>query len=406
MYGFLEVITLLLALSGSGIDKNSSPPKGAALLSYAVEDADVAVHLDATAVLPRNVEVLLKLPQDPAIKASPELLKIAKEAKSNIEGVRSMAKAMLGFDPVTDISSVTVFIKFDDKSGDPAPLAVVRGTFPAGMLKKVAKLVGSSTGSIDGRDTMTFEGMLVGTAKDGTMIAGRPDWVEARLDDDWKPIKPKKGSAWATISKQLDKGPFFLVASKPAKALRAIATKELGSNFAGALVAGHELAVLALHHDGLALHWKASDKGVLEQVALATDGLMEMMRAAHVAPRGAAKIVVAALRSYAGQDKAIDALIARQDDILKLVTEYTGDGKFDVDTKKDKKALTLDVRASGKKLSDVLPVSVLLPAVAAGVFLGVSKDAEMAAPPPPKKPARKPVPPRKGGGLGDTPKKQ
>jgi hypothetical protein len=398
--GILEVITLLLALSGTGVDKNKNAPSGDAVLTYAVDDADAVVHLDAVAVVPRNVGVLVGLADDPVIKASPELLKIAKEIKANIDGVRGMAKAMAGFDPVTDITSATMFITIDAKDGDVEPLIVVRGTFPTGLIKKVAGVTDSKTGTIDGRDTMTFEGMLVGTAKDGSVIAGPPALAEPRLDDDWKAAKPKKGSAWATIAKHLDKGPFFLAASKLSADKRKAAAAAAGENFIGDVITGHELAIFALHHDGLSLHWKATDKDHLDQIALVTEGVIELMRAAHVAPRGAAKIVVAALGSYKGQDKALDALLARKDDILKLVGEYTGDGKFDVDTKKDKKAKTLDVRATGKKLSDVVPISLIVPGVASFLFLAAGEEAApepVKAPPPP----RKQVPPRKGGGLGE-----
>jgi hypothetical protein len=404
--GILEVITLLLTLSGAGVDKNTKAPKGDAVLTYAVADADAVVHLDAAAILPRNVKVLLAMADDPAVKASPDLVKIAKEIKANVDGVRSMAKALAGMDPVEDISSVTAFVTLDAGSGEPVPLIVVRGAFPKDLLGKLADLTGSKTGSIDGRDTMTFEGMLVGTAKDGALIAGPAALAEPRLDDDWKPAKPKKGSAWATIGKELDQAPFFLVASKLSADKRKLAAGAIGDNFLGSLIAGHELAVLSLRHDGLALHWKATSKASLEQVTLATEGLIEVMRAMHVAPRGAAKIVVAALGSYAGKDKGLDAVIARKDDLLALVADFTGDGKFDVDSKVNKKGLTLDVRATGKKLSDVVPVSVVVP-MFAGAFLLAGADAPAAAASQPAKapPAktRQPAPPRKGGGLDKVP---
>jgi hypothetical protein len=101
---------------------------------------------------------------------------------------------------------------------------------------------------------------------------------------------------------------------------------------------------------------------------LAAEGVIELMRAGHLAPRGMVKLLVAALDSYKGESKELDELIAHKDDLQKIVAAYSGDGDFKSTIKKDKKARTLTVRATGKKLSDVIPVAALIPAVVAGIL--------------------------------------
>lgn len=402
MQGFLELVTLMLALSGFGVDANKKAPSADTVLAYTVDEADLVAYVDVVAVGPRNHKVLVGLPDDPTVKASPEALALAKKLKTNVEGVRGMAKAVAGLDPVNDITSVTLYVDLAPGAA-PQQMAVARGTFPVDFLEKVAAVAGGTTGAIDGRTTLELDASrFLGMTRDGTLIVGPKAWVEPRVDDDWKAPKRKKGSAWAAIAKRLDARPFLLIAAKLDEASASELAKEAGEPFVSDLITGGELAILALHTDGVAFHWKDRSEDGLDRVALATEGLIELTRAAHVAPRGVAKIAVAVLGSYQGMNKDVDALIARKDDLLDVIEEYTGDGKFKVSFDTDNKARTLTVRATGKSLSDVIPAAVFIPA---GAFLFLA--AGEAAPPPPAKPQAKPaakptpkpVAPRKDGGV-------
>lgn len=404
MQGFLELITLMLALSGFGVDSNSKAPSADTVLAYTVDDADVVAYLDVVAVGPRNHKVLVGLVDDPMVKASPDLHALAKKLKTNVEGVRGMAKAVAGLDPVNDITSVTIFLDLAP-GAEPQQMAVARGTFPAKFLEKVAAVAGGTTGAIDGRTTLELDpSRFLGTSKDGALIVGPRAWVEPRVDDDWKAPRRKKGSPWAAIAKRLDAKPFLLLAVKLDETSATALAKEVGEPFVSDLVTGSELAILAAHTDGIAFHWKDRTKEGLDRVALAAEGLIELTRAAHVAPRGMAKLIIAALGSYQGQSKELDAVIDRKDDLLKIVEEYTGDGKFKVEVDKDSKARSLTVRATGKSLSDVVPAAVLVPV---GALVFQMAGAADASPPaqakpvtkPVAKPKPKPVAPRKDGGI-------
>jgi hypothetical protein len=375
MQGLSEVITLMLALGGFGVDENKKAPKADAVLEYAVDEADLVAHLDVVAVAPRNYKVLVGLPDHPSVAGVPEVHKLATQIKANLEGVRGMAQNVAGIDLVDDVSSITLFVDVTPDGGMQR-MVVARGSFPKDLVTKIADLAGTSTGEIDGRKTVEVDPtVFVGTAADGALIAGPKAWVEARVDDDWKPAKRKKGSAWAAIAKRLDARPWALIASKvdedSAKALAA----QLGGGFVGDLVTSHQLAILSLHHDGVALHWQDRSKDGLDRIELATEGVVELMRAAHLAPRGAVKLVAAAIGSYAGQSQQLDALIAQKGDLVKLIDDLSGDGKFKVDVDRDDKKRTFDLRAKGKELSDVVPVATLVP-LGVGVLLLASAEEE------------------------------
>lgn len=369
MFGFLEVITLMLALGGFGVDSNSKAPSGDVVLEFADEDADLVVHLDIAALGPRNYKVMLGLASDPGIKSSPELLAMAKQVKANVEGVVGMAKTVAGIDLVNDLTSATAFLTIVPGDDEPQMLVVVRGAIPKDLIKKVAGLAEAKTGTIDGRATMELDAkMFLGTTKGGDLVAGPRALVEPRIDDDWKAPTRKKGSAWATIATAIDAKPFLLVAAKvKAKTVKALKA-EVGDNFLGDLLTGHEVAVLAAHSDGFAMHWTDKTKAGVERVAMASDGVIDLLRASHIAPRGMAKIAMAALDSYAGQSKEVDALIKHKADLLKVIESYTGDGKFKVDVAKDLKARTFSMRATGKSFSDVVPVAVVMPIFALGLL--------------------------------------
>jgi hypothetical protein len=367
--GLLQVISLMLALGGFGVDEDAKAPSADTVLKFTVEDADVVIQADLAAVAPRNYDLLVGLPDNDAVKANPDLLAMAKKVKANVEGIVSMGQQLAGVDIVHDVTSVTVFVDVTDPGTPMKKMVVARGSFPKDLVAKIAKVAGGTTGTIDGRDTLEIDSTtFVGMAKDGSVLVGPADWVKPRVADDWKAPKRKKGTGWATIAKYLDDSPFLLVAGRLEDDVAAAYARDLGAGFVSDLLTSHDLAVLSLRHDGMSFYWKDKTKDHLARMALAVDGTIDLMRAAQIAPRGAVELLVAALPSYQGTSDELDKIIAKKDDLIDLVDGFTGDGKFKATVKKDAKAKTITVEANGKKLSDVLPVAVLVPGVVAGLL--------------------------------------
>lgn len=388
------IVAAILAITSFSIKPNPKAPKADAVLEHAVDDADFVIHLDVAATVGANYAVLAKLSEDPLIKQVPEMRQAITEALAQVEQGRAMAKGMMGFDPVSDLTSVTAFVKVRDGASQPEFLVVLRGTFPADLPGTIGKTMGGKGATVDGRATATLpDGSVIGTSKSGALIVGKADWVTARVADAWKAPARVKGSPWARIATALDARPFFLVASKPSAALVAKMTKDIGDNFGRDLLSNHTVGVIAASATGIAWMYEARDPAFARRMETASKGFIDLMRAAHTAPRGMAQVAIAALPSYAKKSKEIDAVIASKDKIMEAVWDLTGDGKFAAKVKLEGNLVT--VIASGKKFSDVVPASAIGILAAIGF---VSARAEAKAP---AMPAKASVPaPRSGSGIG------
>ncbi|HRC59245.1 MAG TPA: hypothetical protein PKU97_25155, partial [Kofleriaceae bacterium] len=79
----------------------------------------------------------------------------------------------------------------------------------------------------------------------------------------------------------------------------------------------------------------------------------------------------------------------------------TGDGKFAATVNADPRALRLDVRATGSRLSEVMPSGLLLPLLAGAYFSFQSGSSSGSGPTLIERPA--PPPPSKGGAPKKAP---
>lgn len=398
MTGFVEVILLLLGLSNFGLQPNPNPPTADASLQYAVADADVVLHVDAATFVPNNYRALMQLGNQPQIKASPELSKMVREMVAEVDGMRGIAKSTVGIDPTTDVSSATVFLQILPKQ-DPSFVAAVRGRFTAASIDKIAKLTSKPATKVGGGVMVELGGNdpALGLTKDGVLLAGTPRLVRERLADTWRaPARPAGGSL-AQAAEAIAGKPVFAVAVAMSATARKAAIDELGpkKNLGSDLIQRHKAASFSIFADGIGWTWIDRDKAGLDSMAQMSEGVLELMRAAQIAPRGFAKIMLGGLESYRGTDKMVDQLIQRKADVMKIVESYTGDGNFKVKTDKNPTTMRLDVRATGRFLSEVVPAGLVVP-LAGIAFLTrgkVKEDVMMPPPPVPAKPGARPTAP-------------
>lgn len=407
------ILAIIMAITSFSIKANPKAPGADAVLEQAVDDADVVVHLDWKATVGDNYPTFQKLADDPQIKAVPELAQAMREGVTQAEGGRAMFKNMVGFDLVTDLTSVTGFVRLPAPTGgDPEFLIVVRGNLAADLPTKIARSAGGKEETIDGRPAASMpDGTLIGWSKSGALLAGKREWTEPRLRDDWKAPARPRGSAWAIIGGALDKKPFFLVASKPSATGVAHMAAVVGSdNFGKDLVSNHTLLVVAASSTGLHWAYQAKDAAFAARIKTASEGMIELMRAGHLFPRGIAELIVAALPSYAGRSPGLDGAIKHKDKLLAAIDDLTGDGKFAATVKLSGTLVTVETKA--KRISDVVPTGVVVGLGAIGFLTGSSKAAPATAParPPVRTPAPKPVAPKPAapkaqGGMGAPIKK-
>lgn len=367
-FGIIEVITLLLGMAGFGLQPNPRAPTADQSLEYAIADADIVVHLDAASIVPGNYKLLGQLADQPQIKASPELQKLVRQVVGEIEGARGIAKIATGIDVTADIADATAFVRIVPQA-DPIFVVAVHGKFSAANLDKIAKAASKPATKLGGGvivDGGAHEPAIALT-RDGVILVGTADLVRDRLADGWKPPSHDAGASLATLADVITARPVFALVLTMSPQARTEALSHLGArSFATDLVTRHKAAAFSMFHDGIGWTWVDSSKAGLDAMELVSNGVLDVLRAAQIAPRGVAKIAMGAIDSYRGANAQVDDLITHKADIMKLVEAYTGDGTFKIAVKKDPRMLRLDVRATGKSVSEVLPFGLVLPAAIVG----------------------------------------
>lgn len=404
-FGIIEVITLLLGLAGFGVQANPKAPTVDQALRYAMADTDIAVHVDVASLVPGNYKLLGQLADQPQIKASPELQAAVRRAVSEVEGGRSVARMMTDLDVVSDIYDATGFFQIVPHA-DPTFVVAVHGRFSPNNLDKIAKLSGKAAAKLGGGllvDSGSTEPAIALT-KDGVMLIGTPDLLRDRLADGWQPPGHDASTNLGYLAEAVAAKPVFAVVLTMSTPARAEALSRLGTqNFATDMISRHKAAGFSVFHDGIGWTWVDSTVAGLDSMEQVSSGVLDVLRAAQIAPRGLAKITLGALDSYRGTSAQLDDLIKHKVDIQRILDTYTGDGNFKVKADKNAKALRLTVRATGKSISEVLPVGLIIPGAAIAFLQGQDKPQEIAAPParpaarPPaaKPPAPAPKPPVK-----------
>lgn len=400
--GIVEIITLLMGLAGFSVGTNPNAPTGDQALQYAMSDADIVVHFDAGSVIPNNYKVLKNLQNQPQIKASPELSKAVRKMVAEVDGPRGLAQQMVGIDLTTDVSDATAFIKIN-KGSDPNLLVSMHGKFKLETVDKIGKMSGGSAAVrvAGGAWVDAGDGMAIAVTKNGMLLAGTSSLIKDRMVDNYK-ATAFTNPGMANVKELLDQKPVFAVAlamSQPARS-EALAKHGTDQNFLTDIVKRHKFAAFAVFKDGAGWWWVDSSKAGLDSMQQVSDGAIDILRAAQIAPRGFAKIALGALDSYRGKSKQIDDLIRHKNDVWKIVDTYTGDGQFKAASSADPKSLKLSVRLTGRSLSEVLPIGVILPGMGFALLERSSAPAvqQMPAPtalPPPPPPAKKGNPPKK-----------
>lgn len=354
--GIIEVITLLMGLSGLGVQHNPKPATPEQALEFAVADADVVAHVDAASIIPGNYKMLTSLQNQPQIKASPELAKAVRKVVAELDGPRGLVKNMVGIDITTDISDATAFVRVVPQQ-DPNVVVSVRGTFKPDTVDKIAKLSGhAAVKDASGAWVDTGDGNAVALTRGGVLIAGTTALVKERVAATWTKPSLAPGSKLGNVAEVLAQKPVFAVFLSLSQSARNGALANLkGQNFATDVIKRHKFASFAIFRDGIGWSWFDSSKQGLESMAQISDGVIELLRAFQVAPGGVSKIMLGALESYRGTSKQVDDVLRRKADVQKLVAQYTSDGNFKAQVNKDPAKLRLTVRLTGSTLSQVVP---------------------------------------------------
>jgi len=367
-FGIIEVITLLLGMAGFGLAPNPKPATPDQALRYALPDPDFVAHIDAASLVPGNYKLLGQLADQPQIQASPEVQKLVREAIGEIEGARTIARFATGIDVTADITDATVFVQLVPQA-DPSFVVAVRGKFAPANLEKIASATGGAPTRVDsgllvelgGRDT------ALGLTRDGVMLVGTPGLVRDRLGDGWRPPSHAAGTSLGPAADAIGDKPVFAVVMTLSQTARGELLGKLPpGGLAADLVTRHKLAALSVLHNGVTWTWIDGSKAGLDAMELVASGVIDVLRASQIAPRGVARIALGALDSYRGTSPELDDLLKHKAELMKIVDAYTGDGNFKVAIDKNPKTLRLGVRATGKTAGDVVPFGLVAPLAVIG----------------------------------------
>lgn len=383
---FIHIISLILALGGIGVDANPKAPNTDVVLAHAPADADYVVHLDLQSFLPRNYKVFTSLPTAPSVAKDPQAKAMVEQMVRESEMALGMISGMTGFNPIDDLHSVTAWLQLP-ASGDPNFLVVFRGKFAGDILDKVAATTGMPTNKIDGRSVITFPDnkTVVGMTAKGDLLVGNAAWVEKRLAAAWKPEVSPKDAKGRSLAPLFAKRPFMALASAPSPTAVARLTAEMGGSNDPAertaleVFTRHSFAGVAVTNDSLGWTYGALDSAGLDRASAISSAALDLMRASHLLARGMVTLMFEGLESQRGSSPEIDAILAHKDALRALVIGFLGDGSFKTKVDKNAKTKTLTVWASGKKISDVVPVIGVLPIVGALAFIGSRDDKAEAA---------------------------
>ncbi len=378
--GIADIVSLIMGLSGFGLQPNPKAPTVDAALQYAMPDADVVVHVDAVSFVPHNFKALTQLPELPAIKASPELSRMVTEAITQVDQGRKLATAMSGIDVVDDIADATAFFQIVPNH-DPMFVIAVHGRFSTETIDKLATLTGAPPTKVGSGEMTTKGEQAIGVTKDKVLLVGSTQLVKDRLADSWRAPAHRSG-ALAGAAEVIAGKPVFAIMVAMTPSARSYLTPLIanGSAAAADLFTRCKAASFALYHDGVGWSWTDSSKDGFDAMVMLSDGVIDLMRASQIAPRGIAKIALGALESFKS-DPRIAAVLRHRDDLLKVVTGFTGDGTFRVKADKDAKGFKLTIRATGKSLSEVLPVGLVVPVALAGAVFALSERQQRPLPP-------------------------
>ena len=380
MYAFVEVIALLFGMSGFGIHNNPHPPTPDQVLEYGVADADVAAYIDAASLIPGNYEVLTHLAEQPEVRSSPEVAQAVKELVSQIEAPRTMMKAMTGIDPVHDIYDAAMFVHaVPHRSAD--VIVAVRGRFTPQLLDKIAALRGGSPIQAgDASYVRLDDDHALAITHDGVLLAGATGLVTARLAHDWHPPVHHADTTLGYLGEEIAQHAVFAVVITPGKdARRDVLAALPPQGLAHDLAARARMVRFAVFHDGIGWSWLDRDRRGLQDMTEMSEGLVDLLHAAQVAPAGFIKIALGALDSYRG-DKELAPLLRMKPQLERLIAELASDGPFKAQVTPNPGTLRLDVRLTGKHVGFMLPAVLLAPAAGFVFFMREESPMQMPVP--------------------------
>lgn len=390
MSSFALIIVLLLGAHGFGVQENPNPPSSDQVLEYAVPDADAVGYVDLASLIPGNYEILSHLADQPELKRLPELRQAVKELVAEIDGPRAAMKAATGIDPVHDLYNATVFVRYTPHADDDVDgLVAVRGRFSPQLLDRIASLHGGHPTHAGDATYVTLDDHdALGITHDGVLLAGTTALVTARLGQTWHAPVHHPDTTLGYVGETIEQHAVMSVVLAPSKAARTHVLAQLPPDgLAHDLATRGRVMSFAVFRDGIGWTWLDRDRRGLADMTKISEGTVDLLHAAQLAPRGVAEIALGALDSYRN-DKELSKLMRFRPQFERFAAELASDSAFTAKVTPHPAVLRLDVRLTGKHAGSILPLALLIPA--GGLLYLKQRAAPPASPPVLVQPAAQP----------------
>ncbi len=379
MEEFIQLVSVLFSLSDFGIAQHAKAPSAAEVSKYGVEDADVFLFVDLEPMVAKNYRAFVALRDKKEIQAIPELRAGIDRAVSEAEAGREQAKKMFGVDPVTDLKSIAVWVKLG--AGEPTGVVAMRGAFPPTWLDSAGQLASGQKFEVDGQKAVQVGDAAVARMRDGQVVFGTRALVEERLRKGWKAPAGKAAGA-AEVRTALGERPLFTVVFAPGPAGRQLMTARAADDPGLRDIVGSLSQVrFSLLPRGVSWRYVATDKDGFQAAVLASEGLLDLMRASHLFARALGRLILSGIRTHARNEPKLAAIVAREKELLALLESVTGDGRFAASVQKNAGKNMVTVKATGRTLSQVVPAAGVLAAAGAGFAMFGMRKKEAMSPP-------------------------
>jgi hypothetical protein len=379
MEEFIQLLSVLFSLSDFGVAQSAKAPSPAEVSKYGVEDADVFLFVDLEPLVAKNYRAFVGLRDKKEIQAVPELKAAVERAVTEVEAGRQQAKAMFGVDPVTDVKSFAMWVKLG--TGEPTGVVAVRGKFSPAWLDTAGELKGGERFAVDGQQGAVKGDAAVARTRDGQILFGTRALVEERLKKSWKPPAGKSGSGAAEVRAALAERPLFTAVFAPGPAGRQLMNARAQDEPAlRDIAAGLSQVRFSVLRNGLSWRYVATDKDAYQAAVLFSEGLLELMRASHLFARGLTRLILAGVRTHARSEPRLQPIVAREKELLALVNQLTGDGRFAASVSRNAAKNTVTVKATGRTLSQVVTAGGIFPVAIGAAFFALGRRKEAVTP--------------------------
>jgi hypothetical protein len=368
-----------MMFAGLGFPSDLEPLPAEVVVTGMPTDCELLVFADVRGSYDRFRAFFDELSRQSFVTATPELADSMRELDSQVALGMGAGTAMLGFNPLTDITSVGLCGRMvvGSGGGDPVPdfLVLVRGTFPANLATTLGASLSMPSVMLSNGQSVpgtTEDGQTMGLASPSTdlLLFGTDYYLAPRVAGALTNEAASAGSdtLLSRLSSYATSGTFMFAGFQPGTQLRLWLSSEAPVTLSQ-LVGGLDRLVMVTGRDGAAtLEAHAMSADGYRDWELLMTGMSEYMQAAPHAMRGLFQIAMGAISPDDHDvDEGLRLMARHRDEILTWVDSMGWLEDPEVTLSTDATVMLATITASGG--SGGMPLTALMMGMGSMFFL-------------------------------------